>query len=315
MPTSQVVPRPRTPGGRAVRALAAAAVLLLALWRPAAAQWHPDDFRTLDETVRWARDAHLDTLPAGALVARIGERFVGAPYRAGTLETGAPERLVVNLREFDCVTFVESVLALARFVAVDGTAPLADTAAAEARFEGYLRELRYRGGRIDGYASRFHYFSEWLAAGAAAGRLELVTERLGGEADPEPIDFMSAHAAAYPALADPATLAAIRGVEAALAAGPPRIVLPKARVAGAEAALRDGDVVAATAARPGLDVVHTGFVVLRDGRAHLLHAPLAGGTIEVSALPLAERLQGIAAQDGLMVARAGPAWLPRLAAR
>ena len=37
--------------------------------------------------------------------------FIGFPYKAGTLEQ-ENEPLVVNLSEFDCVTFVETVLAL-----------------------------------------------------------------------------------------------------------------------------------------------------------------------------------------------------------
>ena len=47
-------------------------------------------------------------------MARIGERFVGTPYRPRTLELAGPERLVINLEALDCVTFVENVLVLAR---------------------------------------------------------------------------------------------------------------------------------------------------------------------------------------------------------
>ncbi len=43
----------------------------------------------------------------------IGKFFLGTPYVVGTLETKRGEHLVVNLREFDCVTFVENVVALA----------------------------------------------------------------------------------------------------------------------------------------------------------------------------------------------------------
>ncbi len=46
----------------------------------------------------------------------IGKFFLGAPYMAGTLETKGAEHLVINLRKFDCVTFVENVVALAWLV-------------------------------------------------------------------------------------------------------------------------------------------------------------------------------------------------------
>ena len=36
---------------------------------------------------------------------------------------------------------------------------------------------------------------------------------------------------------------------------------------------------------------------------HLLHAPLAGGVVQISEAPLAERIQRIGGQDGVMVAR------------
>src|SRR5690606_29137182 len=38
--------------------------------------------------------------------------FLGKPYVAHTLEGSSEELLTVNLREFDCTTFVETVLAL-----------------------------------------------------------------------------------------------------------------------------------------------------------------------------------------------------------
>ena len=40
-----------------------------------------------------------------------------------------------------------------------------------------------------------------------------------------------------------------------------------------------------------------------DGRLHLMHAPLVGKSVEISELPLAERILDIEAQDGIMVAR------------
>jgi Protein of unknown function (DUF1460) len=40
----------------------------------------------------------------------IAKSFLNRPYKAKTLEGNATERLVVNLREFDCNTFVESCI-------------------------------------------------------------------------------------------------------------------------------------------------------------------------------------------------------------
>jgi hypothetical protein len=34
-----------------------------------------------------------------------------------------------------------------------------------------------------------------------------------------------------------------------------------------------------------------------------MHAPLVGDSVQISEIPLAERIQGISGQDGIMVAR------------
>lgn len=78
------------------------------------------DRETLARTMERAVGARLDTLPIGDRIFALGRRFVDAPYTPGTLEI-LPERRVVNLREFDCVTYVEAVLAMARLL--DGGDP------------------------------------------------------------------------------------------------------------------------------------------------------------------------------------------------
>ncbi|HEX6939188.1 MAG TPA: N-acetylmuramoyl-L-alanine amidase-like domain-containing protein [Longimicrobiales bacterium] len=247
------------------------------------------------EKMAWARAERLDTLPIGEIVARLGRTFVGTKYTPHTLEVDGPERLVVNLRELDCVTFVESTLAMARLIH-------------EGKFDDYgaykreLARIRYRDGIIDGYASRLHYFSDWIANGEAKGLVRDVTREIGGVLDDGPIDFMSTHRDAYRQLADPATLEAIRRVEAAASARP-RYFIPETRIADAAPRIRNGDIIAATSNVDGLDVAHTGIALWIDGRLHLLHAPLVGKSVEISELPLAERILDIDGQDGIMVAR------------
>jgi hypothetical protein len=270
--------------------------------------WSSADWQILAARVRWATAEGLDTLPLGQSIAGIARSFVGATYTPGTLEQPGLERLVINLREFDCVTLVENVLAITAFVRRDGTRLLDDSLAAQERYASYLRQLRYRGGVVNGYPSRLHYFTDWMREGEAAGRLRLVTGALGGVAVQAPIDFMSAHVASYPALAGSATLGSIRDVEAQLTAGPARLVLPKDRIAAAAGGILDGDVIAASSTVPGLDVVHTGFAVWEHGQLHLLHAPLQGAVVEISPRPLAERIQAIGSQGGIMVARPASAW-------
>jgi hypothetical protein len=267
------------------------------------AHWSDTDWRVLDTKVRWAVAQRLDTLPIGTAIARLGETFVGTTYTPGTLEAPGPERIVVNLHELDCVTFIENMLAMTRFIREDGVAALVDRPAAEARYARYLEEIRYRGGHLEGYPSRLHYFSEWLSDNASRGRLRLLARELGGVPDTEPLGFMSAHPTAYRQMADPGVPAAIRAMEQRLNAGPARWYIPEVRIAAVADQIRDGDIIAATSTLPGLDVAHTGIALWKDGQLHLLHAPLVGKAVEISALPLAQRILDIKSQDGIMVAR------------
>ena len=265
--------------------------------------WTVEDWRIFEAKVRWAVAHRLNALPPGSAIVRLGASFVGTAYIPATLEVPGPERLVVNLRALDCVTFVENMIAMTRFIRRDGVRLLADPAAARAKYEEYLRDLRYRGGTLDGYASRLHYFSEWLADNESRGAIRQLSHKLGGTLDHEPIDFMSTHAGAYRQLGEPGVRDAIAEVEHRLNAGPGRWYIPKDRIASIAGKIRDGDIIAATSTVAGLDVAHTGFALWQHGKLHLLHAPLVGKSVEISRLPLAKRIQGIRTQDGIMVGR------------
>ena len=261
------------------------------------------DWQIAREQLSWALGQRLDTLPRfGDALARIGERFIDTPYEPHTLELSGPERLVINLEVLDCVTFVENVLVLAR-LAWSATPDVTDDLD---RFKAaYRRELtgvRYRGGVLDGYPSRLHYFSEWIADNEAMRLVDGISEELGGVADPSPIDFMSTHPDAYRQLADPAVLAAITEMETHLRADT-RHYIPAPDIPAREHLIQTGDIIAATSTVPGLDIAHTGIAVRRGGVLRLLHAPLVGSHVQLSDDSLAERIRRIDGQDGIMVAR------------
>ena len=263
------------------------------------------DWAIVEEKARWAVEQGYSGLSIGELVVRIGETFVGTPYAPYTLEAPGEEGLVIELEELDCVTFVENVLALARFVQTVPDELLVARAGDRQRplFSWLLEDIRYRGGELEEYPSRLHYFSEWIKDNDAMGLVRDVSRELGGVADAEPIDFMTMHPNAYRQLGeDPDFLAELRAVEERLSAEP-RYYIPEDHIAGVEAGIQDGDIIAATSTVAGLDIAHTGIALWRDGRLHLLHAPLAGGVVQISEVPLAERIQRIRGQDGVMVAR------------
>ena len=292
-----------------------AVILLVAvaiLWSPfephrppvaAVPTWDDADWAVFEEKVGWAASQRLDTVGIGEAMAALGRTFVGTTYVPQTLEVEGPEGLVINFRGLDCVTFVENVLALSRFVRTLGTEALADRAAAEDAYEALLAQIRYRGGIIDGYPSRLHYFTDWIADNARRGLVRDITGELGGVRDAEPVDFMTTHTEAYRQLSDPTNVVQIRATEEAITARG-RVYVPQERIADVAAGIRDGDIIAATSTVAGLDVAHTGIALWVDGSLRLMHAPLVGDSVQISEITLAERIQGIAGQDGIIVARA-----------
>jgi hypothetical protein len=215
-----------------------------------------------------------DTLAIGESVAGFGRALEGAPYVEGTLEGPGPELCRVTTDGFDCVTFMETALNLARTTHRAG--------ARKPTLEGITRAItytRYRGGRLDGYLSRLHYTSEWIADNIAKGVVEDVTPSLGGVPFPLNVDFMSKHPERYPALRNnPALVDSMRHIERRINSTI-RTHVPRDRVAAIERKLRTGDLVAITTSIRGLDYTHTGLIVREGSGARLLHASSKSGRV------------------------------------
>lgn len=236
----------------------------------------------------------LSARPIGEVMVAIGSSFLATPYQPKTLETSGSERLVVNLRALDCVTFVENTLALSRCVKLGRTT-----------FDAYreqLRLIRYRGGVIDGYASRLHYFSDWIADNEEKGILSDVTREVGGEPLTRPIHFMSSHPESYSQLEDEAVLEEIRRTEQRLNARN-RYFVSTRQLNENPSILMPGDILGITTKIEGLDIAHTGMVAITNGQVRYLHAPLSGGSVQLSERSLPEYLEEYKNHTGVMVAR------------
>ena len=242
----------------------------------------------------------------GRTSARVGELAAGTPYEAFTLDAyikaggdPATEPLEVSLTRFDCVTLVESCLALARVAAAEGE-PTWE------RFGQEIERMRYRGGVRIGYASRLHYFSEWIGDGEKRGLLRDLGADLGGEKDDRPLRFMSEHRDRYPASANAKEWAKVREMERSLDASP-RLVIPTARIPEVQDRIETGDVLAFATSIVNLDVSHAALAYRSaDGLLRVLHAPLSGGVVEVTDATLPDYVAAIGMSTGILVAR--PLW-------
>ena len=243
-------------------------------------------------------------MTTGTRAVRIGELAVGTPYEAFTLETyirsggnpAAVEPIALSLTRFDCVTLVESCLAIARIAATDSQPTWK-------RFSREVERMRYRGGRRLGYASRLHYFSEWISDGHKRGLVRDIGNELGGVVDARPLRFMTEHRESYPALADDSVFRAIGAMERRLDSHR-RHMIPTDQIARVEDRIESGDVLAFATGIPGLDVSHAAFAY-RDagGTLRVLHAPLSGGAVEITKSTLPEYVSKIRRSTGILVAR------------
>jgi hypothetical protein len=165
-----------------------------------------------------------------------------------------------------------------------------------------LQYIRYRNGVMDGYLSRLHYTGEWMDNNRKKGVISQPAIQGCRSFTPD-VSFMSAHCDAYPALkANPDMCSQTADIEKNIR----RLNLfyiPKARVKDSEKYLQTGDIIGITTTIKGLDVSHTGLVLVQNGKAHLLHASSEAKKVVVSDETLHDYLAGRKNHSGILVAR------------
>ncbi|MDR1984772.1 MAG: DUF1460 domain-containing protein [Prevotellaceae bacterium] len=253
-----------------------------------------DDIFIFDSLIeKITGDKDIDTKNYSELIPAIGKYFIGTPYVAHTLEC-EKEVLTINLRELDCTTFLENVVVISTLVKKS-----------EANFETYLQRIaqfRYRKGEVDGYASRIHYFSDWIVTNEKRGFVKNITKKIGGEPYAKTINFMTQNREKYPRLKDEKTFEEIKKSEDNLNKHK-HYYIPKSKVAEIEKNIHSGDLIAITCTTEGLDIAHVGLAVEKNGRIHFMHAPMSGEKVMISAEPLHDYLAKRKGNTGIMVAR------------
>ena len=227
-------------------------------------------------------------------------QFLGVPYVAHTLEVNDKEQLVVNTRALDCTTLVETVTALTLCVE-RGQRSWDD-------YLNMLRSLRYRDGVLNGYPSRLHYFSDWIVNKEAMGYVTEVQE-------PNPpftaeqvldINFMSQHPQMYVSLtAHPEQTDMIRQQEEKLTGKTFRYI-PKSAVLNTRllrSVIKDGDIIAITCNKKGLDIAHLGFAMWKNDGLHFLHASYLRKKVVEEPQTLYRYLQKQPSHTGIRIVR------------
>jgi hypothetical protein len=255
--------------------------------------FHPKDREIVESIIsRFSEERKTET---SELMIKVASSFLETPYVAHTLETGADEKMVINLRELDCTTYAENVLAL--------VSTIKSKEQDFDRFVNELEKIRYRNGTRNGYLSRLHYFSDWIYDNDKKKNVKDISGEISHILYPNMVNFMSTHPASYQVLnKHPELVEELKQIEKAISE---RVAwyIPKNKIAEFEDQFKDGDIVAITTQIDGLDVTHVGFVFWRDGRVRLLHASSKEMKVVITSETLDEYLKGSRSATGIMIAR------------
>lgn len=227
----------------------------------------------------------------------VAKQMLGTEYVAGTLEK-VPEQLVVSLTQTDCILFVESCLAMALNAKKGIFHP--DSLCAT------IQSLRYRDGKVDGYASRIHYTSEWIRQGEARGIFREITDVLSGDnLSGQRFSYMSEHSDAYKQLkGNPAEVARIAQMEASLNQHTDYFVIQKEAVSKMEHLLKDGDILGFNSTVKGLDIAHVALVYHKEnGQVGFIHASQADGKVVIDEKSIADYVNSRKSNNGIRIVR------------
>jgi len=199
----------------------------------------------------------------GSRIDVLSRYFLGHSYKSNPLigSADAAEVFTASLDGFDCVTYIETILALARASNVEDF------------IEG-LRKIRYEQGRIQ-WERRNHYMTVWIRNNVREGIITPVSMR------------------AVPTVSRERVLNVVPGLAVR---GTHVKCVPKPAVPRLAAYLQSGDLIFFVSTRKNLDVFHAGIIV-RDGENTLMrHASRSQGSVveqKLSEFLKANRMVGV----------------------
>ena len=195
-------------------------------------------------------------------------QLAGVPYVGKTLEKNKQEQLVVNLRQLDCTTFVETVLALTRSLEQN-----------KLTFDAFcynLRMIRYSEGIVS-YPTRQHYFTYWIQENEKKGIVKDIQL-------PNPpftavqkvnTDYMTTHVDLYPMMVqNKALISNIRAMETSINGMKCRYI-PKNGLNDSKLlrqTIQNGDIIAIITSIKGLDTSHIDIAVWHKDGLHMIDA-------------------------------------------
>ncbi|VEP15111.1 conserved hypothetical protein [Hyella patelloides LEGE 07179] len=251
------------------------------------------DEKIFQSLINKAIETNLKQTGFGEIIQTVATDFLGSQYQAGLLDRSPQETLVISLQKFDCVLFVESVIAIARSIASQ-----------DYNYDNFTKnvvEQRYSQGKMIDYCSRLHYFSHWIADNQKRNLVTNITADLGGTTIQKKLDFMTTNRNSYAQLKNEHNYQCITNVEKSLEQLNFNYI-PTQNVRSIYERLQPGDIIGIATNIKGLDFTHTGLVYQDErGNIGLIHASPAGQVVIAS--DLQDYVQNVRNAIGIVVAR------------
>jgi len=230
----------------------------------------------------------------GEIILLVGNELLGTEYVGGILDKNKSEQLTINLSALDCVTFVESCSSLSSLIKSEKT-----------DFESFtteLKKIRYRNGAIESYASRLHYFSDWLYENEKVGKIKQLSAEIANTPYAVNLFIMSQNHTKYPLINSDSLLQVIQEKEKEISARK-YFYIPENEINKYKKLIPDGAIIAITTNFKGIEIAHTGFAIHQNGELRLMHASSKSKKVEISELSLENMLLANKSQTGIMVSK------------
>ncbi len=245
-------------------------------------------------TQKYANQKNVRT---GELMIKIALEFLNKPYVGNTLEVNRSEKIILNLSQFDCTTFAENCLALSRIIKNGSKSQQLKS------FKKELTNIRYRSGKIKGYPSRLHYFSDWMYDNEQKNIIENISCKLGAFSFNNYVDYMSVNSTKYKMLANKnKDIRKTKLIENNISKRN-SCYIPKNELVKYEYEILDGDIIGITTKIPGMDMAHVVLAYHQNGKLHIIHASSKYHKVVISSETLVEYLMNREDATGIMVAR------------
>ncbi|HBY02862.1 MAG TPA: DUF1460 domain-containing protein [Rikenellaceae bacterium] len=255
--------------------------------------YQPEDINIFNKYVVYIQGK--TDLPADELIVETAKFFLGVPYVANTMEI-EPEGLVVNLRELDCTTFLETVYALAM-----------TAKSKNLTFDNFcskLQWLRYRDGLISDYTDRLHYTSDWIDENQNKGIVKSIAQSAGGEPLNLNLYVMSSNTDKYKQLKGKAGLIGkVKAKEIEINARNHHYI-PSAKIDQNAGLIKSGDMVGFVTTLPGIDISHVGIIYKEGDKLTFFHASSSQKKVVLNKEPLSVFVKGTGRNTGIVLARA-----------